>query len=156
MSCSYTAFAGIGIVIRAGEIDFGTVEKPSCKHPERLGLKFCPECGKKVETKDKPAVKPKAFLETLEGLTSLSTSDLYEGEEQTGFFIGYYESMRSDNGEYEVIPISEVPTLDELKVTIHADLTKAIAKMNLPEDTIEQIFDPETDVGFVVGLHVSC
>jgi len=50
MSITTRAYGGIGILLWMNDMKWPTTSKESCEHPERVGQKFCPTCGTKVET----------------------------------------------------------------------------------------------------------
>lgn len=54
MGTSYTAVAGIGILIDPKLLRGEAIPVYSCEHAERLGRKFCPTCGKEVKTYHQP------------------------------------------------------------------------------------------------------
>lgn len=156
---SYYAIAGIGYKVDLDQVDLQQVIVHSCDHPERVGNKFCPKCGKQVyervqDSRDLHWQMREAFEEA-------ATEHKYEWHqieyEKPVFFLGYGKCV-GGYGDSRVV--KQTQTDEQVKAVIEQIVATAKKKFEEgfaeDEDMAGDIPDLQDGINpDTFGLHVA-
>lgn len=120
MGVDVDSFVGIGITLNTKALKGATKTKNSCEHPERLGNKFCPVCGKTVTSHQ--VEDNQRWAEMDEYLSDLHNEgklpeglvyqrDFYQGNGDGFNFLGWAHVVGRENCPRQV-PEGDIPDLD--------------------------------------------
>lgn len=173
MSATVVAYGGIGFLIRMNEdLVWPSATRESCEHPERVGTKFCPICGVKVETFDEEQGARGDFVDAFDDTKPdrrFMAETVFHDESNRTYsygsnrdkkpdppgndlvFIGFGKSV-SGSAQKVSTTLAPIPSEEELKAVLRDWEQEAHAK--LVKDGLlppTSIFDAPTDR---YGLHV--
>lgn len=171
MSATVIAYGGIGFLIWMNDdMTWPTVARESCEHAERIGAKFCPVCGVKVESIVEEQGAREGYVEFFQKTNPDETRFLCEtvyhdtnfdgwsyrhpNEPQPpsndGVFIGFGTSAGS--GDTAFTSLAEVPSAEDIREIIRNWETAAFQAMR------EAGFQPPNSLfstpRVTFGLHV--
>jgi hypothetical protein len=154
VGCSYYAIGGIGLKLDLDAIELPSATVESCDHPERIGHKFCPSCGKKVEQIAKTYDDLPAFLDDwFEDAVRAYPHFIWERlDHEAGreYFLGYGATISSYRVQNKSFLEEDMPSFADIRATLYeivAIVTKSI------EDRVGTAPDDYFDFSSF-GLHV--
>jgi hypothetical protein len=153
MGVSVYAIGGFGYKVDLTGLEAEPTEVPSCEHAERIGAKFCPVCGKKVEMLDKyeDYDLAAAVRDAMDGLR-LPQGYIWRkvGYEQPVYFVGWGSSL-SAYGSRNSYSKSEWPSEAEIKQEVASIFKLCVDAVN-DDDEADDVeipnFIEEDDFGF--------
>lgn len=154
MSTDRDLVTGYGVILDLGRFASKPVKVPSCDHPERIGQRFCPTCGKKVgESTTRPFGLDSEISEIFYEL-DLGMPDGYIVNkveyEVNKWFIGFGEV--ADVNEAPLIEFHGVPTKEDLQSVLAGVLS--IIKTNVADNEVPDDLFTSLKVGFYAAIHL--
>ena len=152
MGVSYYCMAGYGVKIDLKKIKLPEHIEQSCEHPERAGQKFCPVCGKKVETRR--VTDQDILWKITEYFQELSLPKGYMfvhfDYEKPVYFLGWGKNVDVDELEGHFWKLADIPSATNILNTVEG----LIDTMKV-EDGFEDLpvlFDPDTFGFYIQGI----
>lgn len=120
MGATIMAFGVIGVL--ASKDDLPLLTRESCEHPERVGQRFCPECGKEAKTiRETDDLRWEEFQTMRHPRGYISAELLGDSYRCSHVLVGWgkRQSWRDDcNGIAGYSGKLIMPSMDEIKATI--------------------------------------